>query len=272
MQEIATGSFVKPRWTFSTPRSIRVVDWNIARGVKLDSVLRFLKSSQPDLIHLQEVDVNARRSHRRNIAEEIARALQLNYVWGLEFQELIQGSRDSPAYTGQATLSPWPLRNARVIRFRRQSGFWNPRWFVPNTVPFQERLGGRIALAADLEVGGVQIASYNPHLESRGGDDLRLSQIEEMIRDSAKQSRVIMAGDFNINCSRPDVAHRFDSAGFRCAVEIDQPTTISFGFLYRGRMIDWAFVRGPGQVRDGRQHNDVPGSDHYPISFELALR
>jgi hypothetical protein len=43
---------------------------------------------------LQEVDLNARRTHRLNIAEEIARKLGMNYVFGREFEELVQRSSE----------------------------------------------------------------------------------------------------------------------------------------------------------------------------------
>jgi hypothetical protein len=68
-----------------------------------------------------------------------------------EFEELTQGSRRSPAYQGQATLSPWPIKNARLIRFHQQTTFWQPHWYLPPIEPFQERLGGRIALAITTE-------------------------------------------------------------------------------------------------------------------------
>ncbi len=74
------------------------------------------------------MDLNARRTHRLNIAEEIARKLEMNYVFGHEFQELVQGPKDSPAYHGQATLSKWPISNAQLIRLRfaihSQQGIW----------------------------------------------------------------------------------------------------------------------------------------------------
>jgi hypothetical protein len=89
-------------------------------------VTDFLESQNADLLILQEVDLNARRTRRLDIAKEIGRRLRLNYVFGREFEELTQGSRTSPAHHGQATLSRWRLANSRVIRFRRQSGFWRP--------------------------------------------------------------------------------------------------------------------------------------------------
>jgi endonuclease/exonuclease/phosphatase family metal-dependent hydrolase len=130
-----------------------VVNWNIDRGMRLPAITDFLSSQEADLLILQEVDLNARRTGRVNVAEEIARKLEMNYVFGREFQELTQGSRNAPAYRGQATLSRWRLGNARVIRFRSQSSFWRPRWF-------QERIGGRIALVTEVEMRGLGVAVY----------------------------------------------------------------------------------------------------------------
>ena len=105
MKDVLTGSFA-PRDHDRRPlRRMRVVNWNIERGLQLPAILDFLESQNADLLILQEVDLNARRTRRLNVAEEIARRLQMNYVFGREFEELTQGSRTSPAYHGQVTLS-----------------------------------------------------------------------------------------------------------------------------------------------------------------------
>src|SRR6201986_5417088 len=175
-KEIIAESFAPSQW-LSWPRSsIRVVDWNINRGLQLPSIIEFLSDANADILILQEVDINARRTHRLNIAQEIARKLRLNYVFGREFVELTQGSKASPAHHGQATLSRWKISSSRVIHFQRQSNFWKPRWYLPQTEPFQERLGGRIALVSEAEVMGTIFMVYNVHLESPGDDKLRLSQ------------------------------------------------------------------------------------------------
>src|SRR5271165_6357528 len=186
MQEIETGNFSPPRLVLFPPDSIRVVNWNINRGMRLEKLIEFLAGAKADVILLQEADLNARRTHHLNIAKEIAQKFRMNYVFGREFQELTQGSRNAPAYHGQATLSRWRLGDARVIRFRSQSGFWRTRWFLPRTEPFQERIGGRIALVTEVEIRGLGLAVYNLHLESRGDDDLRLSQLEEALEDATK--------------------------------------------------------------------------------------
>ena len=201
--------------------------------------------------------------------------MRLNYVFGREFVELTQGTKTSPAYHGQATLSRWKISNPRVIRFQRRSDFWKPRWFKPKLQTFQERLGGRVALATEIDIAGASTLCYNLHLESRSSDELRLAQLNEVLGDSAKYDSaclVILAGDLNLNASKPGIAGALARAGFRDAVPTARlATTPARHLLEAGRHIDWAFVRGPGQADAGKVHRSVRASDHYPISFELRL-
>jgi len=270
MQEILTGEFGGSEWRLWAPRSVRVIDWNIERGLKLPAIIDFLAAQSADLLVLQEVDVNARRTHGLNVAEEIARALKMNYVFGREFQELAEGTSSSPAYTGQATLSRWPLVNPRSIRFNKQSDFWHPRWYLPNMPLFQERRGGRIALFSELRVGGQSLAVYNLHLESRGDARLRIAQLQEVISDAGDPPALI-AGDLNIDPANglPDTVFR--QAGFSCAMNLIRATTPKRGLFSSGRMIDRAFVRGPIRTDQGRVHDSIQASDHYPISFRLSF-
>ena len=217
MRELVTGRFAPRSWRLCPPGSIRVVDWNIDRGEQLPAIVDFLGSQNADLLILQEVDMNTRRARGVNVAEEIARALRLDYVFGLEFQKLAEGSHGSPAYTGQATLSKWPLYSQRLIRFKRQSGFWRPRWWVPNAPIFQERLGGRIALAAEVRIAGSPLLVYNLHLESRADNQLRASQLQEVLADTVhvpRSTSMVIAGDMNFDTSQPSAATLIEDAGF----------------------------------------------------------
>ncbi len=273
--EIIAESFAPSQW-LSWPRSsVRVVDWNIDRGLKLSEIIDFLGDSKADVFLLQEVDINAHRTHRLNIAQEIARKLRLNYVFGREFVELTQGSKTSPAYHGQATLSRWKISNSSIIHFQRQSDFWKPRWFKPKLETFQERLGGRIALISEIDLEGLPIVTYNLHLESRSDDDLRLAQLNEVLDHAATYDParlLILAGDLNLNASKPQVSEVLAGAGFRDAVPTARVATTPHRHLLEpGRHIDWAFVRGSSQPNAGKVLKSVKASDHYPISFELRL-
>jgi len=275
MQEIVTGSFVPHAWRFWPPGSIRVIDWNIDRGEKLPAIVEFLSSENPDLLVLQEVDMNTRRARRLNVAQEVAQALGMNYVFGREFQELAEGSHGSPAYTGQATLSRWPLYSPRRIRFERQSGFWHPRWWVPNTPIFQERLGGRIALVAEVRIAGTPVVVYNLHLESRGDDQLRASQLQEVFADTLTvpaSTPVIVAGDMNVDVSQPSSSGLIEHSGlWDVNGPHSGPTTPRGRRFHSGRAIDRALVRGPVRAEDITVHRSVDASDHYPLSFTLRF-
>jgi len=250
----------------------RVVSWNIERGLQFPKILDFLRAVRADLLLLQEVDLNARRTQYRDVASELAHSLNFNYVFGMEFQELSEGTRARPAFHGMATLSPWPLSKARIIRFHDQSAFWKPRWYVPDVPVFQRRMGGRIALVAEATIYGQPVVTYNLHLESRGTDELRLRQLNEVLADCRKyvnQPKVVLAGDFNLNAGTGDAARLLRDAGLSDAVGLAGLATSTPHILSHARPIDWIFVSdmpaSPGEV-----YHQIHASDHYPISATLA--
>jgi endonuclease/exonuclease/phosphatase family metal-dependent hydrolase len=274
MQEIESSNFAVPRWNLFSPDSVRVVSWNINRGLKLGGTIEFLAGAKADIILLQEVDVNCQRTHRINVAREIAQKLQMNYVFGREFQELTQGSKTSAAYHGQATLSRWPLSNSRIVRFQKQSHFWRPHWFLPEIPPFQERLGGRLALVSEANIAGKTIVTYNLHLESRGDDQLRFAQLEEVLGDSKRYTgnmAVLLTGDFNVDVSQGPAAGAITGAQFRDAFAKHHEPTTPGSFLEQGRIIDWIFARGCVRISQSQVHRSVSASDHYPLSVNAAF-
>jgi endonuclease/exonuclease/phosphatase family metal-dependent hydrolase len=274
IQEVETGGVVRPRFVVCPPDCIRIVSWNINRGLQLQRIIEFLEKAKADLVLLQESDLNARRTHHLNIAKEISQKLEMNYVFGREFQELTQGSRTSPAYHGQATLARWPLSRARIIRFRRQSNFWHPHWFLPEIGPFQERLGGRLALVVEANIAGTAMVTYNLHLESKGDDDLRCAQLGETLDDARRYDAklpIVLAGDFNLNVSEGAGATALSQAQFQDAFATDRVPTTPHSFLEKGRIIDWIFTRGPARSSEPRVHRSVSASDHYPLSITMKF-
>jgi endonuclease/exonuclease/phosphatase family metal-dependent hydrolase len=254
--------------------AFRILSWNIERGLRFQEVLDFLRTVEADLLLLQEVDLNARRTRYRDVACDLAQALNLNYAFGMEFQELSEGTSSRPAFHGMATLSPWPLSKARIIRFRDQSTFWKPRWYVPDLPAFQRRIGGRIALAAEAEIRGSKVVTYNLHLESRGDDALRLKQLNEVLADCRKYAgrpKFVIAGDFNLNAGNGDAATALREAGFRDAVRLpEHPTTVAHGFSRHAHVIDWIFTSDMLPYQ-GHVYEEVRASDHYPVSATLPL-
>jgi endonuclease/exonuclease/phosphatase family metal-dependent hydrolase len=198
----------------------------------------------------------------------------MNYVFGREFQELTQGSRASPAYHGQATLSRWPLSNSRILRFQKQSNFWRPRWFLPEIEPFQERIGGRLALVCETTIAGKKVVTYNVHLESKGDDALRRSQMEETLEDARRYEAgtpIVLAGDFNFDVSGGSASTAIRQAQFQDAFANQHVPTTPHSFLEPGRSIDWIFIRGPIHATSASVHSSISASDHYPLSVVLSL-
>src|SRR5689334_21806593 len=65
--------------------SIRVVAWNIERGMCLDAVIHCLQTHpslmSADVLLLSELDWGMARTENRFVAREIAQALQMNYAF-----------------------------------------------------------------------------------------------------------------------------------------------------------------------------------------------
>ena len=261
MDAVLSGGFATGRpWSRDY---IRIVTWNIERGLQFSRILEFLRDAEADLILLQEVDMKSRRTRYRDVACELAQSLRINYSFGIEFQELSEGTSSSPACHGQATLSPWPLSNGRTIRFRHQSNFWKPHWYLPPLEPLQRRLGGRIALVSEALIYGQKLVSYNLHLESRGDVVIRLEQLWETLEDAKRfteSSRVVLAGDFNMNAGNASAGMFLHSAGFMDAVRLPSvPTTPVRGLFQAGRSIDWIYI-SEGFRSEGRVHSSVRAS------------
>ncbi|HXU09624.1 MAG TPA: hypothetical protein VN743_11565, partial [Blastocatellia bacterium] len=77
---------------------LRVVEWNIERGTRLEGIVDVLNSHPvlryADLLLLNEVDCGMRRSGNVNVALELSRALSAHAIFGVEYLELTKGNED----------------------------------------------------------------------------------------------------------------------------------------------------------------------------------
>ena len=240
-------------------RSIKVVTWNIERGVQFQKIATTPKALAPDVVLLQEVDRYCKRSGNRDIARELGQVLGMNWVTGGELQEIGEARGTPAVVTGQAILSRDTIAAAATIVFTDQSSI---RWRLN---PLQPRRGGRIALRA--RTAGLLV--YSLHLESGGDDEQRTSQLNEVLADQARQRAgdVVIAGDFN-----NEVAFQsFMFAGLAPAGFVDAlgaaPRQTSVNHRHP---IDWMFVKGAARTT-GRVERIEDTSDHYPLIATVAL-
>jgi endonuclease/exonuclease/phosphatase family metal-dependent hydrolase len=238
---------------------LTVVTWNIARGVQFEAVRAELQRLDADVILLQEVDRFCNRSGARDVARDLAAALDMNWVWAGEFQEVGE-SLGRAALTGQAVLSRTAIDDAQATPFMAQAG-WRWSWD-----PFQPRRGGRIALRA--RTAGVVV--HNVHLDSRGGDSLRARQVDDVLQDASARAAplVLIAGDFNTSRqARESLVDVVTKAGFADVVGDRGQTTTSQNYQHA---IDWMFARGFSGATGRVQPSTA--SDHYPVIGRLARR
>src|SRR5215210_5529293 len=65
---------------------LAVVTWNIERGTAYQAILSVLRRLNADVVLLQEVDRDCRRTEYRDVARDLAVALDMNWVAAGEFQ------------------------------------------------------------------------------------------------------------------------------------------------------------------------------------------
>ena len=269
LETLHSGNYSKSA-PLATTASAKILNWNIDRGKHQAGIVAAIRETKPDICIFQEVDFGARRTHGEDVAQDLAKIFGMNYVFAPEFRELSQSTPEGAAYHGQAILTTWPIRSSRILRFEHQSGFWKPKPLLSSSLPlFQRREGGRIALVNELDRGGKPLVIYNLHLESRGSENGRLLQLNEVLADAAKlpsSTPVIIAGDLNTKTRGSPVIPRLREAGYRSCFGDRRPRThIIIGAL------DWIFVRGPVECGEAEVRRDFHASDHYAISAELEF-
>ncbi|KAJ2802703.1 hypothetical protein H4R20_003179 [Coemansia guatemalensis] len=182
-------------------RPLRVLQWNIERGYKLDAVIAILEKLDADILCLQEIDICNRRSGSQNHGQIIAERLKLNAGIAIEFQELRSPCRDAlqqgGGLHGNAIYSKFDM-SFRVIDHAHQPYNWPRNGMLLG----EPRLGHRCTLVAEIQVPGqLPILAYSAHFECFTGILGRTGMLCDLLLDSRRQSTRIphqlILGDFN---------------------------------------------------------------------------
>ena len=178
------------------PESMGVLAFNMERGVQLNELGDFLldcPAVRPyDVILANEMDDGCVRSGCRDTAAEMAERLGMNYVFGLEFIELVNEA-DPKGHHGNAIFSRWPIKRARVVRLPEKYNWYFDR---------QKRIGGRLAILAELDVAGIPLGVGTIHLENRTDGPGRQEQLETVLSAAEEMFPgipVVLGGDLNTN-------------------------------------------------------------------------
>lgn len=243
------------------PGRLRVVVWNIARGEQYDAILASLTRRDADLLLLSELDRGMARSGNRDVAAELARALGMDFVYAVEFIELVDStSGQVRGEHGQAILSRYPLGNVRVVRLSPIFD-WSKH-------PTQPRWGNRISLSAEVGVGPCRVRLFDSHFESVSTPGDRLRSMREVLAAAADGGALqIHGGDLNTGDGSAEPAiQESKAAGFADPFPGDDDANCT-GSGTTCRRIDWALFRGPWRV-PVTAVGDYDGSDHKWLRVE----
>ncbi len=204
----AAGSGADPPPSRSVGRPVRIVHWNILKGIAFEGVLEALAShphlAGADVILLNEVDVGMARSRNRHVAAELARRLGLYWVFQPNYLELTKGpgaDGDAPGENETGLHGVAVLTRVRPLAW---SGIPLPESF--DMFPFGEkRLGQRIGLVLALPGG---LVTGTAHHEVRGSALGRAVQMQAFlggadafcrrVRAQGKVAeQVLLSGDLN---------------------------------------------------------------------------
>ncbi|MGF1474669.1 MAG: endonuclease/exonuclease/phosphatase family protein [Geminicoccaceae bacterium] len=192
--------------------TLRIVAWNAERLKYVEASASLLHALDPDVVLLTEVDRGMARSGNRHAMRELADLMGMTYRYGVEFIELGLGDDQEAASNqdqsnvdglhGNGVLSRVAIDDAWLIRLETSG-----RWFDPRNTN-QPRVGGRMAVAVKLALGGRDVVIVTVHLESHTDAQDRCRQIETLVRSLetvAGQGPVVIGGDFNTkSMSRED--------------------------------------------------------------------
>ncbi|KAJ1675974.1 hypothetical protein EV182_000187, partial [Spiromyces aspiralis] len=196
-QELKNQLKVATAWD----RPLRVVQWNLERGYKLQQELDYLQTLDADIVCLQEVDIDNERSGNVNQAKIIAERLGLNGGFVTEFIEIRDPCRSAAqqggGVHGNTIYSKFDMK-FRVVKHEHQPYDWNS----DGRFLREPRLGERYTIAAEVDIPGRSpLLVYSAHFECFCGISGRVGQLADLIKDSRamaeKFPHQLVFGDFN---------------------------------------------------------------------------
>lgn len=216
--------------------------------IDLDAIAAVINKQKPDIVMLQEVDVNTGRS-KLNEASLLAEKTKMNFYFAKAIDH------DGGDY-GVAILSRYSLSNG-----------------VTHKLPTLAGTDGelRVLATANVTVNGKMITLACTHLDAQRSDTNRVLQINTITEILEKeQNPVILAGDLNARSGNV-VINTLDKYFLRsclqnCAFTIPQDNPTS--------EIDFIAIRPAAAfaILSHRVIDEKYASDHLPVIATLSIK
>ena len=313
--------------------TLKVVTWNIKFGggridfffdchgdrvlmtkdeviTNMDGVIENIKAMNPDVIFLQEADINSKRAAFVDQIQMILDNTDLNYgVYGSQWKsDYVPSDGIGRMNSGNAILSKYELFDAKRIPLsliEEQAGIVQYFYLRRNL------------LEAKMKVSGYEFYLLGTHTSAYATDGTKKKQLAEIKTETEKIAKAgktfILGGDFNTippnslkyNNYDDDVcSHESGFAGEDFKESIDDmkiftetyPQAITqamydadnskyFSFTsdsqgFWNRKLDYIFTNGNFAAGSGMVHQDVstggvatmPLSDHAPVSVKFLIK
>lgn len=277
---------------------LRVAAWNIERCKKPLESSALLRDCGIDVLLATELDIGMARSGQAHTPAELARHLGFGYAFGVEFVELGTGDTHETSFFkghenrcglhGNAILSRFPIRNAALIPIDDGG-----KWFIgaPKN-DGQHRVGGRMAIAAELDTPQGPLAVAAVHFESESTPQTRAEQTQLMLvaMDSLYGDLpVVIGGDLNTATLSEDRIPKTDRLNCPQRVEPCFSLFANHGYGWQegntgetttrtpphiteeriARTLDWLFARGC-RLAEPAVIPAVFGDDDYLSDHEMV--
>ncbi len=255
------------------PSSFTVASWNIERCKRIEDSAEVIRAAGADIVLATEMDHGMARSGQRHTTRDLAALLAFVYVFGTESVELGTCAvystglfREVPNrhdLHGNAILSRYPLAAPALVPVE-DGGFW---FTGAPKGDDQLRIGGRMAITAQIEAASGPVTFAAVHYESESDADGRADQGQRLVEGIARlygTGPCVIGGDLN---TRAFSDAGWDRADILSWPEQIEPTFARFGiagFDWRGantglpttraapgrpvdyplKTLDWLFTRG----------------------------
>jgi endonuclease/exonuclease/phosphatase family metal-dependent hydrolase len=240
------------------PAELKIVSYNIRwrGGDDLKQLIKLLKEDPEiggaQVIGLQEVDRNKRRTGNVNTARQIADALGMCYAWAAPPNTDGDGEEE----TGVALLSAFPMTEVERVLLTHEG-------------PEGRR---RVAVGATLLVGRTPLRVYSVHAETRMPVEKKVEHWRAVLDDLRlfpKVAGAVVLGDFNtIKQKDVNAARRlFAGEGFTTPIDDDRTTWKTFVVELK---LDWLWLRGL-EARSAGIDKEIDLSDHWPLWVKVRL-
>ncbi|HEY0455046.1 MAG TPA: endonuclease/exonuclease/phosphatase family protein [Verrucomicrobiae bacterium] len=263
MDILGRKRIIAPRRSARRVRSLRVMTYNVHSCIGLDGkvaperIIRAIRSFDPDIVALQEIDLGRARTRRHDQAKLIAEELEMQATFCCTMQK-------GEELYGHALLSRLPVE---VLKSGLLCG---------GAVGSFGETRGALLVKARMDTGNLYV--LNTHFGLRRRE--RASQVADLLGPNwlgqiPRDEPLIVCGDFNmIPGSQP---YRILTARVHDAqllVKNHRPLN-TFTTLLPFSRIDHIFVSDHFEVHEARvPQNSVTrvASDHLPLISELSFR